>query len=200
MEVALVAGCLVLLVLTYTLEPYILPAIFGQSWNTQKDLVVIRDAFDWKRIDNTTGDDEYDGSFEVVPGVTATEYIKRMKNETFVDEKTGESVTVRLPRPAEEFYECEFNNDEWVLPDKEVFQKMLEITTRQKRGEITEEQMDILLCRIIVNDLDKQNNRLVIRPNRKRVKEEEPAKTVMASDVLPSRRNNNSSGGNSPLC
>ena len=186
MEVTMTVCCIFLLVLTYTLEPYILPYLFGEAWNTQKDLVVIQDAYNWKRKDYTTDDTAIDGSFEIVPGLTANEYVERINTETFFNEDTGETFEARLPPSPEEYYECEFNNNEWVLPDRSVFRKMVAAMNRQKRGEITERELDILLCKIIVEDLDKQEHRTVVRPNRKRFVEnpDTTVTTVTANEII----------------
>ena len=53
------------------------------------------------------------------------------------------------------FY-LEWNNDEWVLPPKEVFIKMHTVVNRWRNGEISQREMDLLQCKIIVEELEKK--------------------------------------------
>ena len=75
---------------------------------------------------------EIQGNFEVVPGVTADEYIKRFRSYEITTRADGTKTTIRVPPPPEEFYDLEWNNDEWVLPPKEVLLKMHAVKVKSK--------------------------------------------------------------------
>ena len=69
--------------------------------------------------------------------------------------------SIRIPPPPEEFYDLEWHNDEWILPPKELILKMNEVKQQLNRGEISEKEMDILQCKLILEELNR--NRLLKR-------------------------------------
>ena len=65
------------IVLTYTCEPFIIPRLFPSVGQTIG--VVQQDIYDGETIDNTEEEEMIQGNFEVIPGVTANEYIERFR-------------------------------------------------------------------------------------------------------------------------
>ena len=72
--------------------------------------------------------------------------------------------SIRIPPPPEEFYDLEWHNDEWILPPKELILKMNEVKQQLNRGEISEKEMDILQCKLILEELNR-NKLLKRRPS-----------------------------------
>lgn len=71
--------------------------------------------------------------------------------------------SIRIPPPPEEFYDLEWHNDEWILPPKELILKMNEVKQQLNRGEISEKEMDILQCKLILEELN--SHKLKRRPS-----------------------------------
>ena len=138
------------IVLTYTCEPFIIPKLFPSVGQTIG--VVQQDIYDGETIDNTEEEEMIQGNFEVIPGVTANEYIERFR-EYDIQTADGNSRKIRVPPPPQEFYDLEFDNDEWVVPPKEVILKMREAHKRFKSGEISQKTMDILHMKYITDAL-----------------------------------------------
>merc|ERR1711953_999467 len=96
---------------------------------------------------------EIDGSFEVVPGVTADEYIKRFSTIEVSNPTDRRNFRIRVPPAPETFYDIEWHNEEWVLPPKDFFIKMHAVIDRWRNEEISQREMDLLHCKIIVEEL-----------------------------------------------
>ena len=152
----LILVTLLCIVLTYTCEPFIIPKLFPSIG--QNIAVVQQDIYDGEVIDNTEEEEMIQGNFEVLPGVTANEYIARFR-EYDIQTADGNSKKIRVPPPPQEFYDLEFDNDEWVLPPKELILKMKEAQRKFKNGEISQKTMDILHIKYIMDDLNKKKTR-----------------------------------------
>lgn len=152
----LILVTLLCIVLTYTCEPFIIPKLFPSVG--QNIAVVQQDIYDGEVIDNTEEEEMIQGNFEVLPGVTANEYIARFR-EYDIQTADGNSKKIRVPPPPQEFYDLEFDNDEWVLPPKELILKMKEAQRKFKNGEISQKTMDILHIKYIMDDLNKKKTR-----------------------------------------
>jgi hypothetical protein len=114
-----------------------------------------RDAQDELDADSDIIDD---GNFEVIPGVSANEWISRFK-EYEMENEDGTVEMVKYPPPPHEYYDLEWNNDNWVMPPEEVIRKMHRVQCRRQRKEITEHQEELLLCKIIADDLDRKRRK-----------------------------------------
>ena len=117
--------------------------------------MVQQDIYDGETIDNTEEEEMIQGNFEVVPGVTANEYIERFRSYD-IQNADGSSKFIRVPPPPQEFYDLEWDNDEWVLPPQEVLQKMREAHKRHQNGEISQKTMDVLHLKYIMDDLNQK--------------------------------------------
>ena len=58
----------------------------------------------------------------------------------------------------------EWHNDEWTLPPKELILKMNDVKLQMKRGEIGVQDMDIMQCKLILEEL-KRNKFMKRRPS-----------------------------------
>lgn len=148
-----------IILMTYICEPWILPYFFPTKIQETVALVQ-QDIYDGEIIE--ASDDFVHGNFEVVPGVSAEEYIQRFQRVNISLPEGGDS-TIRIPPPPEDFYDLEWHNDEWVLPPKELILKMNELKQKSKHGEISEKEMDILQCKLILEELNR--NKLQKRRN-----------------------------------
>jgi len=105
----------------------------------------------------TEGNEDFvQGNFEVVPGVSADEYIQRFK-KVEINLPNGTKSEIRIPPPPEDFYDLEWHNDEWILPPKELILKMNEVKQQFKRDEISDQEMDIMRCKLIIEELHRKN-------------------------------------------
>ena len=150
---AIILSTLLCIILTYTCEPFIIPKLFPSI--KQNIAVVQQDIYDGETIDNTEEEEMIQGNFEVVPGVTANEYIERFRSYD-IQNADGSSKFIRVPPPPQEFYDLEWDNDEWVLPPQEVLQKMREAHKRHQNGEISQKTMDVLHLKYIMDDLNQK--------------------------------------------
>ena len=67
----------------------------------------------------------------------------------------GTKSEIRIPPPPEDFYDLEWHNDEWTLPPKELILKMNDVKLQFKRGEISVQEMDIIQCKLILEELNR---------------------------------------------
>jgi len=149
-----------IILMTYLCEPWILPYFFPTK--VQETVALVQqDNYDGEIIE--ASDDFVHGNFEVVPGVSADEYIQRFQKVNISLPDDGVS-SIRIPPPPEEFYDLEWHNDEWILPPKELILKMNEVKQQLNRGEISEKEMDILQCKLILEELNR-NKLLKRRPS-----------------------------------
>ena len=100
-------------------------------------------------------DDLIHGNFEVVPGVSADDYIKRFKEYEITVSPDGRKQTIRIPPPPEDYYDLEWDNNEWEPVPKDLLEQMMVAKRRLKKGEITERQCDLIHCKLIVEELNK---------------------------------------------
>jgi len=140
-----------LIVLTYVCEPTILPYFFPSRVEETVALVQ-QDIYDGEMTE--AKEDFVHGNFEVVPGVSADEYIQRFK-KVEINLPNGTKSEIRIPPPPEDFYDLEWHNDEWTLPPKELILKMNEVKLQFKRGEISDQEMDIMQCKLILEELNR---------------------------------------------
>ena len=78
--------------------------------------------------------------------------------------KQRHSLLIRIPPPPEDFYDLEWHNDEWTLPPKELILKMNDVKLQMKRGEISVQEMDIMQCKLILEEL-KRSKLMKRRPS-----------------------------------
>ena len=76
----------------------------------------------------------------------------------------GTKSEIRIPPPPEDFYDLEWHNDEWTLPPKELILKMNDVKLQMKRGEISVQEMDIMQCKLILEEL-KRSKLMKRRPS-----------------------------------
>ena len=115
-----------MIVLVYTCEPFILSWIFpgkieqqiliGKNLklkNKEKILVHFfknlllaqQDVYEGEPSETQDDNNEIDGSFEVVPGVTADEYIKRFSTIEISNPTDRRNFRIRVPPAPETFYD-----------------------------------------------------------------------------------------------
>ena len=116
------------------------------------DFSVQQDIYDGEIVE--ANEDFVHGNFEVVPGVSADEYIQRFQTVQ-ISFPNGNKSSIRIPPPPEDFYDLEWHNDEWILPPKDLILKMNEIKQQFKQNEISENEMDILQCKLILEELNR---------------------------------------------
>lgn len=152
-----------MIVLVYTCEPFILSWIFPGKIE-QQILIAQQDVYEGEPSETQDDNNEIDGSFEVVPGVTADEYIKRFSTIEISNPTDRRNFRIRVPPAPETFYDIEWHNEEWVLPPKDFFIKMHAVIDRWRNEEISQREMDLLHCKIIVEELARK--RKSQKPNR----------------------------------
>jgi len=142
-------GTFLIIFLTYVCEPWILPYFFPSR--VQETVALVQqDIYDGEI---TEGNEDFvQGNFEVVPGVSADEYIQRFK-KVEINLPNGTKSEIRIPPPPEDFYDLEWHNDEWIVPPKELILKMNEVKLQFKRDEISDQEMDIMQCKLILEEL-----------------------------------------------
>ena len=94
-----------------------------------------------------------DGSFEVVPGVTAEQYIQRFIKVTVPNpnqDAEQRNIQIRVPPHPEVFYDTKIRNNELVMPSEMYFQRCSGIIGRWRRKEIDRKTMDLMICQLIV--------------------------------------------------
>ena len=81
--------------------------------------------------------------------------LKVTQNSLHYYSENGNKSSIRIPPPPEDFYDLEWHNDEWILPPKDLILKMNEIKQQFKQNEISENEMDILQCKLILEELNR---------------------------------------------
>jgi len=140
-----------IITMTYVCEPKILPYFFPSKIEETVALVQ-QDIYDGEIVE--ANEDFVHGNFEVVPGVSADEYIQRFQTVQ-ISFPNGNKSSIRIPPPPEDFYDLEWHNDEWILPPKDLILKMNEVKQQFKQNEISENEMDILQCKLILEELNR---------------------------------------------
>ena len=97
---------------------------------------------------------QIDGSFEVVPGVTAEQYIQRFIKVTVPNpnqDSEQRNIQIRVPPNPEVFYDTKIrNSNDLVMPSEMYFQRCSGIIGRWRRKEIDRKTMDLMICQLIV--------------------------------------------------